>query len=144
MYKPAGWRSSATSPHSYSKKRRDARARARAITKIGWPVRSQRLVFFGTMKPSLKTKGVTASIPGLGFAELSAFRFLLLPLSASLLALLFLSSFLSFPFSFFFFTFDPTTTKSRGRNTSAGNESGGCRRSGVEVEKRKEKMRGVR
>lgn len=83
-------------------KNEGTRARARAITKIGWPVRSQRLVFFGTMKPSLKTKGVTTSIPGLGFAELSAFRFLLLPLSASLLALLFLSPFLSFPFSFFF------------------------------------------
>lgn len=32
--------------------------------------------------------------------------------------------------------------KSQGRNTSTGNESDGCRRGGVEVEKKKETTRG--
>lgn len=107
---------------------------------IGWSARSRRLVFFETIKPALKTKGVAVaasqdSQPGVSFAELSAFP----PFSPFLSR--FSPRFLACLFSLFsslFFMFDSTTMKSQGRNTSTGNESDGCRCGGVEVKKKGE------
>jgi hypothetical protein len=96
-------KSAHASPHSYSEKRRDARLPDRVVG-----ARSRQLVFFGTIKPALKTKGVAVaasqdSQPGVSFAELSAFRFLLFLLFFRGSLLVFWRvSFLFFPYFFFY------------------------------------------